>query len=67
MALGRKYYFFAGSLCSQGNHHIKSFPGSSKINDVNPLAWLKDVLTRLPDHRPNRLYESLPNSWKSSE
>jgi hypothetical protein len=47
--------------------HIKSFLGSSKMNDVEHFAWLKYVSTRLPDHKPKKLHESLPNSWKSLE
>jgi hypothetical protein len=36
---------------------------SDKLNDVEPYAWLRDVLTRLPDHPVNRLEELLPNQW----
>jgi len=36
-------------------------------NDVKPSVWLKDVLTRLPDHKANKLHELLPTSRKSLE
>jgi hypothetical protein len=38
--------------------------GTCKMNDVDPYVWLKDVLTRLPDHKANKLDELLPNNWK---
>jgi transposase len=33
---------------------------TAKLNDVDPHAWLADVLTRLPDHPASRLHELLP-------
>lgn len=68
VALGRKNYLFAGSHdAAQITAMLYSFLGSCKMNDVEPSAWLKDVLTRLPDHKANKLYELLPNSRKSLE
>jgi transposase len=40
---------------------LYSFLGSCKMNDIEPSAWLKDILTRLPDHEANKLLELLPN------
>jgi transposase len=37
---------------------------SSKLNDVDPLAWLADVLALLSDHPAKRLYEFLPRNWQ---
>jgi hypothetical protein len=31
-----------------------------KMNDVDPQAWLADVLARLPDHPVNRVADLLP-------
>ena len=56
VALGRKNYMFAGS--HEGAKRaamIYSFLGTCKINDVEPYAWLKDVLTRVQDHSIQRL------------
>ena len=36
---------------------------SAPMNDVDPQAWLADVLTRLPDHSIRRIDELLP--WNS--
>ena len=34
-----------------------------KLNDVDPQAWLADVLTRIADHPATRLDELLPWNW----
>ena len=39
---------------------------TAKLNDVDPQAWLADVLARLPDHPAKRLDELLPWNWKAS-
>jgi len=61
VALGRKNYMFAGSHDgAQRAAMMYSFLGTCKINDVEPNAWLKDVLTRIPDHSIQKLEELLP-------
>lgn len=35
-----------------------------KLNNVDPLVWLTDVLTRIADLSQNRLHELLPWTWK---
>ena len=34
-----------------------------RLNDIDPQAWLADVLDRIADHPASRLYELLP--WNS--
>jgi hypothetical protein len=61
VALGRKNYLFAGS--HEGAKRaamMYSFLGTCKKNNVEPFAWLKDVLTRIPDWSIQRLDELLP-------
>jgi len=61
ITVGRKNYLFAGS--HEGAKRaamMYSFLGTCKINDVEPYFWLKDVLTRIPDHSIQRLDELLP-------
>lgn len=61
VALGRKNYMFAGS--HEGAKRaamMYSFLGTCKINNVEPFSWLKDVLTRIPDHSIHKLEELLP-------
>jgi len=37
---------------------------SCKMNDIDPQAWMADVLARLPDITVSRLPELLPWNWK---
>jgi transposase len=67
VALGRKNYLFAGSHdAAQRTAKLYSFLGSCKMNDVEPSAWLKDVLIRLPDYKANKLHELLPNFFQKT-
>jgi transposase len=34
------------------------------MNDVDPQAWLADVLSRIAEHPANRIDELLPWNWK---
>jgi transposase len=36
-----------------------------RLNDVDPKAWLADVLARLADLSTSRLHELLPCEWSS--
>jgi transposase len=61
VALGRKNYLFAGSHeAAQNAAMIYSLLATCKLKNVEPFQWLKDVLTRIPDHPANKLYELLP-------
>lgn len=64
-ALGRKSWLFAGS--ERGADRAAAMVTlleTAKLNDVDPQAWLADVLTRLADMPQNRLHELLPWEWK---
>jgi transposase len=65
IALGRKNYLFAGSHeAAERAAMMYSFFGTCKINNVEPFAWLKDVLSRIQEHKANRLGELLPQNWQ---
>ncbi len=65
LALGRKNYLFAGShKAAQRAAMMYSFFATCKINYVEPLAWLTDVLNRIPEHKANKLTELLPQNWE---
>ena len=36
------------------------------MSDVDPQAWLADVLARLPDHPANKVADLLPWNWKAN-
>ena len=36
---------------------------TAKLNDVDPRAWLADVLARIGDHPASHLDELLPWNW----
>jgi transposase len=36
---------------------------TAKLNDIDPQAWLADVLRRIADHPARRLHELLPWNW----
>ena len=65
IAMGRKAYLFTAS--ERGGHvaaTLYSLVGTCKLNRIEPYAYLKDVLQRLPSHPINRLAELLPFNWK---
>ena len=39
--------------------------GTAKLNDIDPRAWLADVLARIADHPISRLHQLLPWNWCS--
>ena len=56
-AIGRKNYLFVASAtggCRDAIHY--SLVSSAKANGVEPFAWLKDVLSRLPHHRGGKAF-----------
>jgi transposase len=64
IALGRKSWLFAGS--DRGGERaaaMYSLIVSAKLNNVDPRAWLADVLARIGDHPASRLQELLPWHW----
>ena len=38
---------------------------SAKLNDINPEAYLADILGRIADHPIRQIDELLPWHWKS--
>ncbi len=61
VALGRKNYLFAGNHdAAQRSAMLYSFMGTCKLRSVEPLQWLTTTLSKLPEHKANRLSELLP-------
>jgi transposase len=69
VALGRKNHLFAGSDGGGARWAtLCSLIETAKLNDVEPYAYLHDVLQRMVDGHPiNRLDELLPWNWKSTK
>lgn len=65
VALGRSNWLFAGSLrAGKRAATIMSLIESAKLNGLEPLAYLSDILERLPTHPASRIEDLLPHRWK---
>lgn len=70
VAVGRRNWTFCGSDRGGRNAALMySLIGSCKLNNVDPQAWLADVLDRIAQHPTRKLDELLPWNWqpKASE
>jgi len=68
LALGRKSWLFAGS--DRGGRRaalIYTLIITAKMNDVEPEAWLADVLARIAETPQSQLHELLPWNWKTTQ
>ena len=64
IALGRKSWLFCGS--DRGGQRaavMYSLIVTAKMNDIDPQAWLADVLARIADHPAHCLDDLLPWHW----
>jgi len=67
LALGRKAWLFAGSdRGGQRAAMMYSLITTAKMNDVDPQAWLADILGRIANHPVHRLDELMPWNWNAS-
>jgi hypothetical protein len=67
IALGRKSWLFAGS--DRGGERaadLNTLIITAKLNDVDPQAWLADVLARIASIPQSRIHELLPWNWYRS-
>jgi transposase len=64
VAVGRRNWTFCGS--DRGGERaaaIYTLIATAKLNDIDPEAWLADLLRRINDHPASRLGELLPWNW----
>jgi transposase len=65
IALGRRNWTFAGSQRGADRAAVMlTMITTCRLNDVDPKAWLADVLARIADLPTSRLHELLPWEWK---
>jgi len=66
IALGRKAWLFCGSdRGGQRAAQMYTLIVTCKLNDIDPQAWLADVLARIAGHPARKLDELLPWNWRS--
>jgi transposase len=64
-ALGRKSWLFAGSIRgAERAAAMVTLLETAKLNDIDPQAWLADVLARIAGMPQSRLHDLLPWEWK---
>ncbi|GAN69736.1 transposase [Acetobacter orleanensis NRIC 0473] len=62
---GAKNYLFAGSDAGGDNiADAMTLIESAKLSGLNPQDYLADVLTRINEHKINRLHELLLWNWQ---
>ena len=65
IALGRKSWLFAGSdRGGQRAAALYSLIVTAKMNDIDPQAWLADVLARIAEHPARDIDALLPWNWQ---
>lgn len=61
IAIGKKNWLYAGSeRAGRRAAAIQSLLGTARLNRIEPLAWLKDTLEKLPTWPNSRIDELLP-------
>jgi len=68
VALGRKNHLFAGSDGGADRWAIvASLLATAKLNEVEPYAYLRDVLERMTQgHSMSRIDDLLPWNWTAA-
>jgi hypothetical protein len=68
IALGRRSWLFCGS--DRGGQRaavLYSLIASAKLNDIDPQAWLADILARIAAHPAQWIDDLLPWNWRSAK
>ncbi|MBC7940276.1 MAG: IS66 family transposase [Chitinophagaceae bacterium] len=67
IAIGRQNWLFAGSLrAGKRAAAVMSLIQSAKLNGLDPYAYTRDVLERLPTQPASRIQDLLPHRWQPS-
>ena len=66
IGIGRKNWLVAGADTGAATlARAMTIIETAKLNGLDPLAYLADVLDRIHDHKINKLDELLPWNWKA--
>lgn len=66
IGIGRKNWLFAGAdTGAETLARAMTIIETAKMNGLDPQAYLTDLLTRINDHKINRIDELLPWNWVS--
>ncbi|MHA6766184.1 IS66 family transposase [Sphingobium sp. MK2] len=68
VALGRKAWLFAGS--DRGGERaalMYTLIATARLNDIDPQAWLADVLARIASLPQHQLADLLPWNWRPAD
>ncbi|MFL6450129.1 MAG: transposase domain-containing protein [Bryobacteraceae bacterium] len=64
MAVGRNNWMFFGSdVGGRTAAVLRTFVASCQRVNIDPFAWFKDILARIPSHSIHHLAELLPHNW----
>jgi hypothetical protein len=66
--LGRKAWLFCGS--DRGGDRaavLYTLIQTARLNDLDPQAWLADILARIADHPAHQIDELLPWKWRTPQ
>ena len=64
-ALTKNYLFMGSDRGGRSAAIAYTLIETAKLNGVDPQAWLTDVLSRIADHKINRIDELLP--WRFAQ
>lgn len=68
VALGRKNYLFAGSHGGAKQAAlIYTLVSNAKLQNIDPFAYIKDILSRISDHPYKQIHELLACNWKPTD
>jgi transposase len=68
LALGRKSWLFAGSERGAERAAVMyTLIGTAKLQEIDPQAWLADVLARIAGQPQSQLAELLPWNWRQTK
>jgi transposase len=68
VVIGRLNYLFAGSEAGAKRAAIiYSLVASCKLNEIDPFAYFRDILTRISTHSIDKIDELLPGNWEKME